>query len=137
MITEVYIKGRYDNGIGKCSVVIVDEQRVVHKVAWAVKDSWEYDGYVVEVDQYNCEILAAVYAVNWCRNNGRKVLNIYASTTSCQKWYYRCMFPDTRVMGKAYTDAKGTDLDIYADFIPKSGPNEFNLLVNDMAEKAR
>ena len=147
MITEAYIKGRYDYGVGKCAVVIVEEGEIVKQHAWVVPSTWDYNGETVEADQFNCEILAATYALKWCMDNDRNLLNIYANTTSCQKWYFRGEFPDAReVMGKAYLemmDALQRKVDeteghpirevVFSEYIPKTDENIFNQLVNELA----
>ena len=151
MITECYIKGRFDYGVGKCAVVIAENGEVVHQRGWKVTNQWWYDGQLVEADQFNCEILAATYALKWCMENGRKLVNIYANSSTCQKWYFRCEFPEKRkVMGKAYTDmmdAMQRRLDeeegeqvresVFAEYIPKKSDNMFNVLVNELAENVR
>lgn len=147
MITEAYIKGRFDYGVGKCAVVIVEEGEIVKQHAWVVPPTWDYNGETVEADQFNCEILAATYALKWCMDNDRNLLNIYANTTSCQKWYFRGEFPDAReVMGKAYLemmDALQRKVDeteghpirevVFSEYIPKNDENIFNQLVNELA----
>ena len=147
MISEAYIKGRFDYGVGKCAVVIVEEGTIVKQHAWVVPPTWDYNGEVVEADQFNCEILAATYALKWCIDNDRNLLNIYANTTSCQKWYFRGEFPDAReVMGRAYIemmDALQRKVDekegktirevVFAEYIPKNDENIFNQLVNELA----
>lgn len=151
MITEAYIKGRFDYGVGKCAVVIVEEGEIVKQHAWVVPPTWDYNGEMVEADQFNCEILAATYALKWCMDNDRNLLNIYANTTSCQKWYFRGEFPDAReVMGKAYLemmDAIQRKVDeteghpirevVFSEYIPKTDENIFNQLVNELAMKVR
>lgn len=151
MITEAYIKGRFDYGVGKCAVVIVEEGEIVKQHAWVVPPTWDYNGETVEADQFNCEILAATYALKWCMDNDRNLLNLYANTTSCQKWYFRGEFPDAReVMGKAYLemmDALQRKVDekegktirevVFSEYIPKNDENIFNQLVNELAMKAR
>lgn len=151
MITECYIKGRFDYGVGKCAVVIVENNEVVCKAAWKVPAQWDYEGETIEADQYSCEILAATYALQWCVWNGRKLVNIYANTMTSQKWYFRGEFPDTRkAQGKAYLDlvdalqrqvgekeGKPMSEVVYADYIPKDSDNEFNRLVNELAENAK
>lgn len=151
MITECYIKGRFDYGVGKCAVVIVEEGEIVKQHAWVVPSTWDYNGEMVEADQFNCEILAATYALKWCMENDRNLLNIYANTTSCQKWYFRGEFPDAReVMGKAYLemmDALQRKVDeteghpirevVFSEYIPKTDENIFNQLVNELAMKVR
>lgn len=143
MITNCYIKGRFDFGVGKCAVVIVDDvkpnepQPILHQVAWKVPSEWEYNGEVIKADQQNCEILAATYAVQWCRNNGKKAINIYANTTTAEKWYYRDDFPESRSLGKAFIEAHGLDIDVYGCYMPKGNENTFNRLVNELAEKVR
>ena len=151
MITEAYIKGRYDYGVGKCAVVIVEEGEIVKQHAWVVPSTWDYNGEAVEADQFNCEILAATYALKWCMDNDRNLLNLYANTTSCQKWYFRGEFPDAReVMGKAYLemmDALQRKVDeteghpirevVFSEYIPKTDENIFNQLVNELAMKVR
>lgn len=151
MITECYIKGRFDYGVGKCAVVIVENGEIVHQRGWKVTNQWWYDGQLVEADQFNCEILAATYALKWCMENGRKLVNIYANSSTCQKWYFRCEFPEKRnAMGKAYTDMMDTmqrRLDeeegeqvresVFAEYLPKKSDNMFNVLVNELAENVR
>lgn len=154
MITNCYIKGRFDNGVGKCAVVITEdaekangEAKLLHKVAWVVPESWQYNGETIVADQFNCEILAATYAIQWCMQNNKPMVNIYANTTSCQKWYLRREFPETRkASAKAYTDmldAYKKSLDehekepfldsLYVEYIKKDDKNEWNWLVNDLA----
>jgi len=155
MITNCYIKGRFDYGVGKCAVVIVDdakpkeEQTIAHQAAWKVPARWDYEGQPVEADQFNCEILAATYALKWCLQNGRKLVNIYANTKTVQKWYFCGEFPDARkVMGKAYldmmnalqrqideTEGKEVREVVFAEFIHKKSDNMYNRLVNELAEK--
>lgn len=157
MITNCYIKSRYDYGIGKCAVVIVDdvapnqEQPILHQSAWKVPAQWEYKWMPVTADQQNCEILAAVYAIRWCMENGKQLVNIYTNTVTCTKWYCRFEFPDSRsVMGRAYTDAVSAFIEkadaeygksvpnrIYAEDIRKDDPNPWNMLVNSLADNVR
>jgi len=156
MITGCYVKGCFDFGIGKCAVVIVDDvkpnepQPILHQVAWKVPSEWEYNGEVIKADQQNCEILAATYAVQWCMQNHKGLVNIYTNTTTCEKWYYRQEFPECRALGKAYADmvdAYYKELDsfsgraeegrIYAEYMPKNSENTFNRLVNELVEKVR
>lgn len=145
MITECYIKGRFDYGVGKCAVVIAENGEIVHQRGWKVPDSWNYYGEPVEADQFNCEILAATYALKWCMENDRKLVNIYANTTSAQKWYFRGEFTDARkVMGKAYIDmlkALQQKVDetenVFAEYLPKQSDNMFNIIVNELAENTK
>ena len=151
MITEAYIKGRFDYGVGKCAVVIVEVGEIVSQRAWVVPDTWDYKGDAVEADQFNCEILAACYALKWCIDNDRKLVNLYANTTTCQKWYFNGVFPESReVMGKAFKDMRD-DLQqkvdgmfdhplhdvVYAEYIPKKSDNIFNKLTNELAENVK
>lgn len=153
MITECYIKGRFDYGVGKCAVVITEdvpkgeEKKLLHKVAWKVPESWQYGGETIEADQFNCEILAATYALQWCMQNNKNLVNIYANTTTCQKWYFRGEFPEKRkAAGKAYLEMmdaymkrmdelEGDNVNerIFAEYIKKDDKNEWNWLVNDIA----
>lgn len=161
MITECYIKGRYDYGVGKCAVVITEdvprgqEKVVLHQTSWAVPAEWQYAGVKIMADQFNCEILAACYALNWCMQNGKGLVNIYANTQTAYKWYSLLDFPDARaVMSSAYIDMarkyceyvdskfghQAGDV-ISADTIPKNTTSEqygqFNALVNQLAENVR
>lgn len=151
MITECYIKGRFDYGVGKCAVVIAEKNVVVCKVAWKTPETWQYEGETVQADQQNCEILAACYAINWCQQHHRQLINIYANTQTAQKWYLQEDFPESRVtMGKAYVKAVAEYYDtldahdgklvpdrLYADVIRKDDPNEWNQLVNQLAEQVK
>ena len=153
MITECYIKGRYDYGVGKCAVVITEdvqrgqEKVVLHQVAWRTPESWQYGGETIVADQQNCEILAATYALQWCMQQKKNLVNIYTNTTTCQKWYFRGEFPESRkAAGRAYLemmdaymkrmdDLEGNKVNerIFADYIPKNDKNPWNWLVNDIA----
>ena len=153
MITECYIKGRFDYGVGKCAVVITEdvpkgeEKKVLHQVAWRVPESWQYGGETIEADQYNCEILAATYALQWCMQHNKQLVNIYANTTTCQKWYLRREFPESRkASAQAYIDMleaykkaldghDGTEVvdRVFVEYIKKDDKNVWNWLVNDIA----
>ncbi len=135
MITEVYIKGRFDYGKGKCAIVIVEADEVVYKVAWAVPPSWTYCNAVIEADQYNCEILAATYAAKWCKEAGKKVVNIYTNNNATYKWYTMRQFPENRILGQAFLDESKDIPDIFGEFIPKKSDNIYNMLVNEICEK--
>lgn len=142
MITEAYIKGRYDFGIGKLAVLIVEpdletgELRIIDQKSWATKASFHCYGLLVAPNQFDMEITAAIWAVKWCKEHERKSLNIYANTSSVTKWYQRRDFPDTRPLGQAYVKL-ADGLDICADYAPKADDNMFNKLVNELAEKAK
>jgi hypothetical protein len=147
MITECYIKGRFDYGKGKAAVVIVEDSTLLHKVAWKVPDEWEYDGEAIVADQYNCEILAACYALDWCMKNNKELVNIYANTKTAELWYGEQAFPQSRMaMGKAFYNAyddfcakmdakKYVHRRVYGDYIPKDADSCWNRLVNDIAIK--
>lgn len=136
MITEAYIKGRCDNGIGKCAVVIVEGGVTKYHRAWFVGGSFPFNGKEIIADQYNCEIVAACFVMDWCKRNGVSIVNIYANTQTCQKWYYRRAFPQERELGQTFNDyAKG--IDVYADYIPKSKQDKHNIMVNQLAESIR
>lgn len=151
MITECYLKGRCDFGVGKCAVVVCEEGNIVFKVAWKVPDKWVTNGQTVVADQFNCEIVAATYALQWCIDSGRQLVNLHANTATAQKWYFRGEFPDGRqALGNAYL-AKKEELQkkvdavlgknvrdaVYADFIPKKSAVEANIIVNKIAEELR
>ena len=135
MITECYIKGRFDYGVGKCAVVITEdvprdqEKKVLHQVAWKTPEQWQYGGETIVADQFNCEILAATYALQWCIENDKKLVNIYANTKTCQKWYFRGEFPEARkVMGKAYLDM----VDSYQSKVDEMEGHDFEYYCADL-----
>ena len=140
MITEVYIRGRYVNGEGECDVVIVERAEIKHKAFWAVPETFTFEGETVKSDQFNCEIIAACYALKWCRDNSRKLVNFYTNNTSIYKWLGDGAFPDNRTLSKMYKEyAEG--FDIAAEYVPKDTSDEwfakFNRLVNELAVKAK
>jgi ribonuclease HI len=139
-VTECYIKGRYDYGVGKCAVVIVEKAEIKHQVGWAVPETLTFDGETVKSDQFNCEIIAACYALKWCRDNSRKLVNFYTNNTSIYKWLGDGAFPENRTLSKTYKEyAEG--FDIAAEYVPKDTSDEwlaqFNRLVNEIAMKAK
>lgn len=119
MIAEAYIRGRCDDGVGKCAVVIAEGGETKLRRTWEVGASFPFNGREIIADQYNCEIVAACYVLDWCRRNGVKAVNIYANTPTCQKWYYRRAFPKERELGHTFNDY-AVGIDVYADYIPKS-----------------
>lgn len=137
MITEIYVKGRCDFGKGRYAVVIVEAAKVIHQVAFAIGKTFPYNGQELVADQYNSEIVAACYGLQWCKQYGSKLVNIYSNNNICQKWYYRKDIPNDRILRDAYL-AAADGIDVYADYIPKNNTeNEFNVLVNNLAENAR
>ena len=161
MVTECYIKGRFDFGVGKCAVVIVEdvkppgEKKILHQVAWKVPEYWEYKGQMIEADQFNCEIVAAAYALQWCTSHFKPLVNLYSNLSTCQKWYLRGEFPDSRQASaemfrdalkayyKAVNEHEGVKVvdRFFAEWIPKDSDEakyaEWNWLVNDIALRAK
>ncbi len=136
MITEIYVKGRCDFGKGRYAVVIVESATIIHQISHVIGNSFSYNGQEILADQYNSEIVAVCYGLQWCKQHGSKAVNIYANTNICQKWYYRKEIPEGRVLRGAFL-AAADGIDVYADYIPKNDTkNEFNMLVNRLAENA-
>lgn len=136
MITEIYVKGRCDFGKGRYAVVIVESATIIHQISHVIGNSFSYNGQEILADQYNSEIVAVCYGLQWCKQHGSKAVNIYANTSICQKWYYRKEIPNERVLRGAFL-AASDGIDVYADYIPKNNTeNEFNMLVNRLAENA-
>lgn len=136
MITEIYVKARCDFGSGKYAVVIVEGGVVIHKVAFVIGKEFPYKDVMLKADQYNTEIVAVCYALQWCKANGKKIVNVYCNTNTCEKWYYRNEIPEERIIRESFSEC-AQNIDVYAEYIPKNSENEFNLLVNEMAQKAK
>ena len=134
MVTEIYVKARCDFGTGKYAVVIVENDEVIHKVSYAIGKEFQYKGSMLKADQYNSEIVAVCYALQWCKLNGKNLVNIYSNANTCQKWYLRGDIPEERILRESFFESK-EGIDVFADYIPKNSENEFNILVNEMAEK--
>ena len=111
MITECYVAGMVSDGKARCAVVITEDVRknevkmILHQVAWDVPGTWEYNGQEIPADELNCEILAACYALKWCTDNKKQLVNIYAPIARSQERYYRLRFPSDRTFGDAYKEA--------------------------------
>lgn len=133
---EIYIKARCDFGNGRYAVVCVEKGEVVHKVSHVIGKSFPYKEETLKADQYNSEIVAVCYALQWCKNRGVKLVNLYLNTNMCQKWYNRKEIPEERVLRDAFFEYS-EGLDVYAEYIPKDNPNEFNRLVNEMAANVK
>ena len=136
MVTEIYVKSRCDFGTGKYAVVIVEGGEVIHKISFVIGKEFPYKDTVLPADQYNSEIVAVCYALQWCKANGKNVANIYCNTNTCGKWYHRKEIPDNRILRDSYFECS-EGIDVYAEYIPKSSDNEFNLLVNEMVENSK
>lgn len=142
MITEIYIKGIRNKDKSACAVVIVEGNAkdrcvdVIHSVAWCVPETFEYEGEKIEADTFNCEILAAIYAIRWCKQNGKKIVNIYSDNNLCEAWYYRREFPGICILGRVFSEECGEHVDVYAERICGKLYNEYAQRVCQIAEEA-
>lgn len=140
MITEAYIKGVCDSGMGKFAVVVVeynpDTQSigVVDRKYWSATKSVNCSGIAVEPNQANMETMAAIWAVTWCTKHNRRLLNIYADSEWVSQWYFRRDFPDTHSIGKIYIE-KANDIDVFADCPPYKEDNKYCQILNEILNK--
>lgn len=131
-MTEAYIKARYDYGAGKCAVVMVHNGEITDEHVWAVSQPFRHRGVMIAPDQFNCEILAAIWAVRWCRTYGIKDLRIITNTMSSTLWYGKRTFPEGRVLAKTYCN-EVLGMKVSAEYLPKSSHNEYNKRMNHLA----
>lgn len=129
---DIYIKGRYDYGIGKCAVVVVDNGEVVYQKAKAFDDKTiTYKGVTVNNESINCEILSAICGVMIAKSRGAEEVTIYGNT-QYQKWYSKLDYPEGRTLMHVFeSESKG--MAVNAEFIHKADKNEYNQLVNTIA----
>lgn len=129
---DIYIKGRYDYGVGKCAVVVVDNGEVVYQKAKVIGDKTiTYRGITVENESINCEILAAICGVMIAKMRGAEEVTIYGNT-KYQKWYSKHDYPEGRTLMRVF-DSESRGMTVKAEFIPKADENKYNQRVNTLA----
>lgn len=134
---EIYVKGKYEHGIGASAYVVVAEGKVVAQGGKMLGESFTLGGLQFLCDQFNCEVLAAVCGIAHCGEE--KLINVYSNNKSVIAWLYRGGEPNGRKplldIWRKYADGK----DVLVDYIPHyekdpSG-NEWNGLCNELATK--
>lgn len=83
MVSEIYACG----ADGVSAFLIVEEDVVVHHGAYRWGDTISYDGCTMQTNDVDCEIMAVICGLLMCRNNNRKLVNIYTDSQVCQHRY--------------------------------------------------
>lgn len=135
---EIYIKGKFEHGIGASAYVVVAEGNIVAQGSKMLGESFSLGGLQFTCDQFNCEVLAAVCGIAHCGEE--KLINVYSNNKSVIAWLHRGGEPDGRKqlldIWRRYAEGK----DVFSDYVPffekdPSG-NEWNRLCNELAAKA-
>lgn len=135
---EIYIKGKYEHGIGAAAYVVVVNGEVVAKGGKRLEDSFTLYGQQFPCDQFNTEVLAAICGMARCEE--AKLVNVYSNNKSVIAWLSRGGEPDGRKplldIWRRYADGK----DVFVDYIPfferDNTDNEWNMLCNELAIQA-
>jgi hypothetical protein len=138
MIMEIYIKGKYEHGIGAAAYVVVAEGNIVAQGSRRLGADFALCGQQFPCDQFNCELLAAVCGIAHCGEE--KMINVYSNNKSVIAWLSRGGEPDGRKrlldIWRKYADGK----DVLVDWIPfferDASGNEWNRLCNELAAKS-
>ncbi len=85
MVSEIYACG----ADGVSAFLIVEEDVVVHHGAYHWGDTISYDGCTMQTNDVDCEIMAVICGLLMCRNNNRKLVNIYTDSSVCQQRYMK------------------------------------------------
>ena len=129
---EIYIKGRYDNEIGKSAVVLSHEGKFFDSKAVRWGDTIRFRTYEVAADSFNCEIIAAICGIMIAKKANVSEVTIYTNTM-VHKWYSMLSYPENRVLMKEFVkESKG--IKVNAEHIAKDDNNIYNILVNERAE---
>lgn len=135
---EIYIKGKFEHGIGAAAYVVVVEGNIVAQGSKMLGESFTLGGQQFPCDSFNTEILAAVCGIAHCGEE--KLINVYSNNKSVIAWLHRGCEPEGRKplldIWRRYAEGK----DVLVDWIPfferDSSGNEWNRLCNELAMDA-
>lgn len=135
---EIYIKGKYEHGIGAAAYVVVAEGEIITKGNKRLGAQFTLCGQQFPCDQFNTEILAAVCGIAHCGEE--KLINMYSNNTSVIKWLHRGGEPDGRKPLLDIWRRYAAEKDMLVDYVPffekdPSG-NHWNGLCNQLATEA-
>ena len=132
---EIYIKGKFEDGIGSAAYVVVGEDAEVVRGAM---NFGTRDGQTFPCDQFNCEILAAICGLARCQKE--ELLNVYSNNRSVIKWLSKGDEPDGRTKLLDCYRRRALGKDVFVDYIPhfEKDPtgNKWNELCNRLATEA-
>lgn len=83
MISEIYACGH--NNVS--AFLIVENDEVVHYGSHRWEGLISFDGCSMQPNDVDCEIMAVICGLMMCRNNNRKLVNIYTDSQVCQHRY--------------------------------------------------
>jgi hypothetical protein len=83
MVSEIYACGH--NGVSAFLIVECDD--VLHYGSYSWGDTISFDGCSMQTNDVDCEIMAVICGLMMCRNNNRKLVNIYTDSPVCQQRY--------------------------------------------------
>ena len=135
---EIYIKGKFECGVGAAAYVIVGGGEEAARGSKRLGQVFTVDGRQFPCDQFNTEILAAICGVARC--DRKEPLNVYSNNKCVIAWLSRGGEPDGRSglldIWRRYTEG----MDVLVDYIPyferdPSG-NEWNRLCEGLAREA-
>lgn len=138
MIMEIYIKGKYEDGVGSAAYVVVAQGNVMAQGGRRLGAEFTLCGQTFPCDAFNTEVLAAICGMARCGEE--KLINVYSNNRSVIAWLYRGGEPEGRRslldFWRKYADGR----DVLVDWIPyferdPSG-NRWNRLCNEIAEEA-
>lgn len=129
---DIYIKGRFDKGIGKSAVVLSNNGAFYDSKAVRWGDTISFRGYEVSADAFNCEIIAAICGVMLARKAGEQEVTIYTNTM-VHKWYSDLSYPENRVLMREFA-SESHGMTVNAAHIAKDDENIYNIMANDKAE---
>lgn len=137
MIMEIYIKGKFEHGIGAAAYVVVAKGEIIAQGAKRLGAEFTLCGQQFPCDQFSTEILAAVCGMVRCGEE--KLINVYSNNKSVIAWLHRGGEPDGRKplldIWRRYADGK----DVFVDYVPfferDATGNPWNELCNRLAEE--
>lgn len=138
VIMEIYIKGKYENGVGASAYVVVADGEIVAQGGKCLGPGFTVAGQQFPCDQFNTEVLAAICGIARCE--GCKAVNVYSNNKSVIAWLARGGEPDGRRslldIWRRYADG----MDVFVEYIPyferDETENMFNRLCDGLAMEA-
>lgn len=134
---EVYIKGKYEDGVGAAAYVAVSGYQIAAKGSIRFGATFTLGGVVYQCDQFSTEIAAAICGIARC--GADEEIRVLSNNKTVVKWLDRGEEPESRhaIVNQWLMRKMGRTVTV--EWIPRYDhdpmANPWNKMCNDMAAK--
>lgn len=134
---EVYIKGKFEDGVGASAYVLVDGYTVRGRGSTRFGSSFVLEGRRYDCDAFTTEIISAICGVARCPKD--EAVRVYSNNKSVVKWLDRGEEPDARRPLLDVWRRRTLGREVVVAWVPRFDHdpmgNPWNKECNDLAEK--